>query len=360
MDSNRDLYTLPSGLQTRWACAENPEGLKGKGGSSGNGRKGSPFKKLKSGESFILAAYNGSGTIRRIWITLDTRTADILKGVEISFYWDNSTSPAIKVPLADLFCQPLGRMSVFENYCFSNPDGNSLNSSMPMPFRKSMLIKAENKSDTDIKMFFYQVEYTINDEHDDKTGYFHALYRRENPTVLLRDYTIVPHIQGLGKYLGCSMGINVNRRDFGNSWWGEGEVKIYLDGDSILPTLCGTGTEDYVGAAWGLTRFSHLYQGCPIHDDKTGQYAFYRLHIKDPVCFYHDIKVTIQQIGQSEPAAMIKFMEEKQITNIDVPGYGQKSINLDFLRENDPYTYNIERYDDVCSTAYLYLDRPEL
>lgn len=356
--SNNELFHLPESIETRWSSAENRDGGKGAGGKAGNGRKGSPSCGLKAGETLILAHAEGSGTVRRIWVTINDRSPKMLRGIKIEMFWDGEDKPAVQAPLADFFCTALGRNAVFENAWFGNPEGRSFNCRIPMPFRKSMKITVTNESDTDLWMFFYDVNYTLGDNHGDNTPYFHAYYQRENPTTLMKDYEILPRVYGKGRFLGCNMGVIANTETYGPSWWGEGEVKMYLDGDEEYPTLCGTGTEDYIGTGWGQGQYSHLYQGCPIADHERMQFAFYRLHGPDPVYFYKDIRVTIQQIGNYGPEDMLKFMQQKGISEIKAPGYGYPTITQDILRNEAIATHNLERHDDWCSTAYFYLDRP--
>lgn len=358
LHTGKELYHLPENIQTRWASAENLHAAKGAGGQAGKGRKGSPCHGLKAGESFVMAHAEGCGTVRRIWVTIDNRTPEMLRGIKIEMFWDGEVKPAVQAPLADFFCTALGRNTAFENIWFSNPEGRSFNCRIPMPFKKSMKIMVTNETDKDLGMFFYDVNYTLGEEHGPNVPYFHAHYRRENPTSLLQDYEILPRIEGRGRFLGCNIGVISNMEDYGRSWWGEGEVKMYVDGDTEYPTLCGTGTEDYIGTGWGQGQYSHLYQGCHIADHDRMEFCFYRLHDPDPVYFYHDIRITIQQIGNFSDVDMIKFMEEKGITEIPVPGYGNPTIQIDELRAKKWNTHNFERHDDWSSTAYFYLDKP--
>ena len=127
-------------------------------------------------------------------------------------------------------------------------------------------------------MFFYDVNFTMDDDHGLDIGYFHAHFRRENPTNLRRDFEILPRVTGRGRFLGCTLGAIADAARYGTAWWGEGEVKMYLDHDSTYPTLSGTGTEDYIGTGWGQGQYAHLWHGCPIADHARMQYSFYRLH----------------------------------------------------------------------------------
>ena len=163
--------------------------------------------------------------------------------------------------------------------------------------RSGMRIVVTNEGDADVAALFYSVAYTVGDAHSSGTPYLHAYWHRQSPTRFKDDYEILPRVDGRGRYLGASLGVIVDKATYADTFWGEGEVKIYLDGDTTDPTMAGTGTEDYVGDAFGLSQFAHAYQGSPVADAAAGRFAFYRYHISDPIYFQHDIRVTVQQIG---------------------------------------------------------------
>ncbi len=224
-----------------------------------------------------------------------------------------------------------------------------------MPFRTGMKVVVTNESDVEEGSMYFDIDYTLGDAHGGDVTYFHAHYRRENPTTLGRDYELLPRVRGRGRFLGVNVGVIADQQRYGKSWWGEGEVKMYLDGDSDLPTLCGTGTEDYIGTAWGQGRYSHLYQGCPIADLENMQYAFYRYHVPDPVFFQTDLRVTIQQIGCWDPNTRpaIHFAGQP----IHKAGPGREVLDLSARGVPDAYGL-FERQDDWSSCAYFYLDHP--
>lgn len=354
----RDLFQLPDGVQTRWASPENRAALKGKAAQAKGGRKGSPCIPLKAGEQQILAEETGvSGTIRRMWMTLDVREPGVLRGIRLDMYWDGAEKPAVSAPLGDFFGTGLGRIAAFESALFSSPEGRSFNCSIPMPFRTGMRIVITNESQTDIGSLFYDIDYTIGDAQTPNTLYFHAHYRRENPTTLRRDYEILPQVFGKGRFIGCNIGVIADKQRYFHSWWGEGECKIYLDGDTGNPTLCGTGTEDYIGTAWGQGRYDHLYQGCHIADRDRMQFCFYRYHIQDPVYFREDIRVTMHQIGCWNTNDKIKFKE----TDLQIYLPNDVPEVIDFAQIDDinalaPFGL-FERQDDWSSCAYFYLDQ---
>ena len=355
LSQGQSLFEKPQGAKTRWASAENWKGEKGRGGMTNAGRKGSAAFRLKAGQSKILAEASGtSGVIRRIWLTIDERTPEFLRGIKIEMFWDDASNPAVSAPLGDFFNQGLGQMRTFENALFSSPEGRSFNCYIPMPFRKSMKIIVTNTTEKDVAMFFYDVDYTLGDRNDDNTLYFHAYFNQQKATVLKDDYQILPKVYGTGRYIGANLSVVVNDTAYSRAWWGEGEVKIYLDGDDEFPTLCGTGTEDYIGTGWGQGVYINQFQGCTIANEKDFEYAFYRFHIPDPVYFYENAKVTIQQIG---------FAQGKEIVNLSHmkgPIYhaGKGLEPTDFSKEMS-YLF-FERSDNVSSCVYFYLDKPEL
>jgi hypothetical protein len=345
------LYVIPEGIETRWASPENPRGERAAGGRENAGRKGRPSVPLKAGEQVTLAEVKGaSGTVRRIWLTVNDRSPRMLRGLRIDMYWDGAANPAVSAPLGDFFGVGLGRTAAFESALFSNPEGRSFNSVVPMPFRSGMRIMITNESGRDLPMLFYDVDYTLGDKHGADALYFHAHWRRESPTTMQKDYEILPRMEGRGRFIGANLGVISNQQLYFRSWWGEGEVKVYLDGDRELPTLNGTGTEDYIGTGWGQGAYAHRFQGCPIADHDRMQYAFYRYHIPDPVWFRKDVRVTIQQIGYMGKGEMGEMYHAKK------PIYkaGAGRVESDKLTEG-----LFEREDDWSSVAYFYLDRPE-
>jgi hypothetical protein len=344
------LFEMPEGVESRWASGENPKGERGRGAQANGGRKGSPTVPIKAGESRVLAeAVGTSGTVRRIWMTFPDRSPRMLRSLRIDMYWDGAKTPAVSSPLGDFFGLGLGQMAVFQSALFSNPEGRSFNCFVPMPFKTGMKIVLTNESGEDLQELFYDVDYTLGDRHAANTLYFHAHYRRENPTRLRRDYELLPRVEGRGRYLGTNVGVIVNQKTYFNTWWGEGEVKIYLDGDREFPTMSGTGAEDYVGTAWGQGQYAHMYQGSPIADEKTLRWCFYRYHIPDPIYFYKDLRVTIQQIGYLAPHS------REPIVKAGRPLYraGPGQVEMDTSKDG-----RFERADDYSSCTYFYLDRP--
>jgi hypothetical protein len=194
------------------------------------------------------------------------------------------------------------------------------------------------------------VDYTLGDTHGEDMLYFHAHWRRERPTTLQKDYEMLPRLEGRGRYLGANFSVIADQRLYQQTWWGEGEVKIYLDGDRERPTLNGTGTEDYIGTGYGQGAYSLLYQGCPIADAAKMMYSFYRYHVPDPVYFRRDIRVTIQQIGWRGADALGPMKKTGKTFYKAGPGLVPKPDWEESL---------FERQDDWSSTVHFFLERPE-
>lgn len=325
MDVIGNLGTLfvPTSGRSRAITAENPTGGKGIGGQAsgplGQGRKGRAFLPLAAGETLELCDISGAGIINHIWMTVADHTPKnwfVLRNLVLRMYWDREATPSVEVPLGDFFCNGFGARSLVNSMpIVVNPIGG-MNSYFPMPFRDGARITVTSEHPEDLEAFFFQIDYREMDAVSADTEYFHAQFRRENPTAIRTDFTILDGVRGRGKFVGTYLAWTSLSR----FWYGEGEVKFYVDGDTDWPTICGTGAEDYFGGAWGFvtprdgspvteetysTPFlgyphfaqrdsvrAHIYDGaaCPMR-------GFYRWHIPDPILFETDLRVTIQQIG---------------------------------------------------------------
>ena len=351
------LFVIPEGVETRWASAENFKGEKGLGGQTNAGRKGSPcINSFRNGEMKVLAeAVNTSGMVRRIWVTISDGSPAMLRGLRLDIYWDGTDKPAVSAPVGDFFCQGLGHLTTFQSALFASPEGRSFNCYIPMPFRSGMKIVVTNESGKDLGAFFYDVDYTIGNKYPANVLYFHAYYRRENPTTLQKDYEILPKVEGRGRYLGCNIGVIANQELYYKSWWGEGEVKVYLDGDKEYPTLSGTGTEDYIGTGWGEGHYFNLYQGCTLADSVKYHYCFYRLHVPDPVYFHKDARVIIQQLGWWGP----DIRRDPHKTGTPILHAGKDLTPFKFSPDGSTKENALfERQDDWSSCVWFYLDKP--
>ncbi len=280
------------GAVTRWFTPENPLAEVGRAGVTNRGAKGRAFVPLAAGETLTLVDARGSGTIRRIWLTLEERTPEVLRGIRVVARWDDAAEPAISVPLGDFFGHPLGRMVAFESAMLSSPEGRSLCSFVPMPFRTAAKLELVNESGVDVSAIYYDVAVTLGDDHPVDTLWLHAAHHVDRPA-LGESLTVLPAVQGSGRFLGLSTSL-IEQPMYRGLWCGEGEVRMRVDGHD---TLSGTGLEDYIGTAYGMGAFANRTQGCPVADEATGQWSLYRWHLDDPVWFSESIEVTLQQIG---------------------------------------------------------------
>ena len=307
-----DLHSFQFGLggvpfladaRTRSICAENPKGEKGAGAQEvpeggaaewlGKGWKVRPCITVKAGETVTLADIEGSGIIQHIWITVAEQA---YRDCILRMYWDGEESPSVEVPVGDLFCCGHGLRTKINSLPIAvNPSGG-FNSYWPMPFRKGARITVENQRWEDIGGFFYQIDYAQT-RVPAEAAYFHAQWRRAMGTRECPEHVILEGLKGQGQYVGTYLAWT----QLSDGWWGEGEIKFFIDGDGEHPTVCGTGTEDYFGGAWGFgDTFSTAFLGYPLWQREPGQvpkHGLYRWHIMDPIRFDEDLKVTMQELG---------------------------------------------------------------
>lgn len=303
--------------KTRSISAENPTGEQGMGGrctlekgSAGScardlgiGWKVNPFLVAEPGQTILLADIHGSGIINHMWIA--GPAPRFWRSCIIRMYWDGSDTPSVECPMGDFFCMGWQRFSQINSLPVCVNPGSGFNCYWDMPFLKEARITVENRSDERYSIY-YQIDYCLTDVPAD-TLYFHAQFRRVNPLPYKEVYTILDGVKGHGNYVGTYLSWGVNN----SGWWGEGEIKFYMDGDKDFPTICGTGTEDYFCGAYNFedpvshnhyAGFSGPYTGMQvIEPDRlyTSQMRFglYRWHLNDPVCFEKDLRVTIQALG---------------------------------------------------------------
>jgi hypothetical protein len=318
LDMNLGNLARLSTAQTRSISAENPTGAKGKGGMAtegsgaaasrelGQGWKVSPCIHIEGSQTVELANIDGPGAIQHIWMTVNPV---YWRWLVLRFYWDGEETPSVEVPVGDFFSNGwCKRCSVNSLPVSVNPAGG-FNSYWEMPFRKHARITVENVCPEKVEGFFYQITYTLTDVPDDR-AYFHAQWRRSNPLPYQEVHTLLDGVKGQGHYVGTYIAWGSNN----TGWWGEGEIKFYMDGDTDWPTICGTGTEDYFGGAWGFEFpsgeygvYSTPYLGMPQVIKPDGlwssqqRFGLYRWHIMDPVRFTEDLRVTIQALGWRKP-----------------------------------------------------------
>lgn len=359
------LYEKPAGVQSHWISFENERAERGRAGLENAGAKGHAFDHLRAGETKTLLDVRGSGTICRIWATIGDRSPDMLRSLRLEMFWDGSDSPAVSVPFGDFFGVGLGRRVPFENALFSDPEGRSFNCFVPMPFRTGARVTLTNDSSKDLGLLFHDIDLLLGVEHSPETLYFHACWRRESPNELGQDFAIMPKVAGSGRFLGCNVGVIADPA-YEGSWWGEGEVKVRF-GDDRNPTLCGTGTEDYIGTGWGQGQYAHRTQGCLVADKDAGHWAFYRFHLDDPIYFDDACQVSIQTMGGNETRKVLEFWDQGvplTPVTIDTGAIGGFIQLFDGaphdirLPEYAEKWCNFWRQDDWSATAYYYLDSP--
>lgn len=345
-----DTMHLLSDAESRSISSENKTGNKSGGGRSsipldeqgnrigparelGPGWKVSPSEQIKPGETLVLADIDGPGSIQQIWMT---PTGDYRHTI-LRIYYDNLENPSVETPVGDFFASAYTSFNCFAPInsipvCV-NP-GNAFNCYWPMPFRKRIKITLENISPSDRPItIYYQINYALNDV-DEEAAYFHAQFRRVNPLKYGDVYTILDGVEGQGQYVGTYMAWNINN----NGWWGEGEIKFYLDGDTDpdlsggaeiagstgYPTICGTGTEDYFCGSYNFENketgmyqeYTTAYAGAPhiirpdgLYSSNT-RFSLYRWHVTDPVRFKKDLKVTIQALGWRKEQRFLPLQDD--------------------------------------------------
>ena len=363
-----ELFRYRGDEQTRWVSPENPMGLKGAGARENKGAKGHAFETIPVGKSHVLADIRGAGTIDRIWMTIEDRSPEALRGLKLDVYWDGAKTPAVSVPLGDFFLHGAGEMVPMETALLASPEGRSFVSYIPMPFRKAARLVVTNESLKPVNLIFFDVNYRAVSAQPADALYFHAWWSRNRATKLAQDFPILPRVQGHGRFIGTSVTVLTNPA-YEKTWWGEGEIKIALDGDAaVSPTLVGTGTEDYIGTAWGQGAYINRFQGAPIATwDGDGRWTFYRFHIPDPVWFHKDIAVSLQVMGGARKNIVLGLLE-KGASLIPVTIDPGSRTNFQQLltsgkKLSDPALpdghTNFYRSDDVAAVAYFYLNRPE-
>lgn len=308
-----NLYKL-SDAKTRSISPENPTGEPGKGGMAtlengsarsaardlGQGWKVSPFVVIEPGQTFTMAEITGSGAVQHIWMT----PTGIWRFSIFRIYWDDEITPSVEVPVGDFFGMGWGKYAPLNSLAVTVNPGSAFNCYWTMPFKKKCRITLENIN-SEKMVLYYQIDYTLTKVPDD-AGYFHAQFRRSNPTKGGL-FTLADGIKGKGQYVGTYLAWGVNN----NGWWGEGEIKFYMDGDNKFPTINGTGTEDYFCGSYNFeNKTTHQYEPystayAGLHQvikpdglyQSNQRFGMYRWHIMDPVRFEKDLKVTIQDLG---------------------------------------------------------------
>jgi len=303
-----------SRARTRSISPENFTGEKGKGGMAtdgtgaacardlGVGWKISPSVRIAPGETRTLADVRGSGAIQHIWMTLTGHWRHSI----LRIYWDDQETPSVECPAGDFFACGWGQYAQISSLAVCVNPGSAFNCYWEMPYRSGFRMTMTNIAAQEMTLY-YQITFTETDVPDD-LAYFHAQFRRVNPLPYKQVYTILDGVRGQGQYVGAYMAWGVNN----NGWWGEGEIKFYIDGDDEYPTICGTGTEDYFCGSYnfdvgkdqgGYREFTTPYSGLAQVIRPDGLYrsqmrfGMYRWHMTDPIRFERDLRVTIQALG---------------------------------------------------------------
>ena len=317
-----------SDAKTRSISPENFTGEKGKGamanldeGSAkiaarelGKGWKVNPFIVIQPGKTFEIANIRGSGAITHIWLTPKGKWRNTI----IRFYWDDQDQPSVECPVGDFFCSGWQCYNQISSLAVCVNPGSAFNCYWNMPFRKNCRITLENRDEESVT-YYYQIDYILADVPDD-AAYFHTQFRRNNPLPYKSVHTILDGVKGKGHYVGTYLAWGVNN----NGWWGEGEIKFFMDGDREYPTICGTGTEDYFCGSYNFENpvtkgeylpFTSPYTG--FHDIRREdpykiqkRFGMYRWHIADPVRFEADLKVTIQALGWREGRRYLPLQDD--------------------------------------------------
>jgi len=317
---------------------------------------------LRPGERVTLAAFDGPGRITHVWMTIE-RIGDVplpvaLRAQRLEVTYDGRAEPSFSAPVPDVFGAVHGVTAPYASALTAANEGRGFTGRVPMPFRRSVLVDYENGAVVPV-ILYYQLDVLLGPVPDD-TGYLHVAFRRENPTMERRDFTVADGLTGPGRFLGWTGGVRVLDPA---RWWGEGEVKVYFDGEDT-PTICGTGTEDHLDSAWGLGVFSAPESGAPLVAGRAGDshrasghrlVSFYRWHLSDPVVFERSARVTVQQIGAAmfplgDEEAYRSFREEVRVAGAGwlegvVPGTAAFGI--------------YERSDDWCATSFVYCAEPQ-
>ncbi len=359
---SQQLYEMPKTVESRLSSFENHNGIKGQGGKTNKTAKGNAWEWVNAGEIKMLMDLKGQGIIQRIWMTIDQSPLK-LRSLRLQFFWDGEKKPAVDVPMGDFFGYNSGKQVAFQSALFSSGEGRSFNCYIPMPFKTVAKILLINEGNEPVKLF-YDVDFIMQKLSPDAL-YFHACWTRQMTSKLGDDFLILPKVNGKGRFLGMTVGLNTDS-SYSKSWWGEGEVKMYLDGDTQYPTIVGTGAEDYIGSAWGLGTFTNLYQGCTIANDSTRQFNFYRWHVPDAIYFNKDIKVVLQQIGgwgKNELRELVKKGVKLKPISIDGPAGFVRLLDMSdapsITDDKFPEGWvNFYRVDDYSAVSYFYLNKP--
>ena len=321
------LYRLSS-AKTRSVCPENPTGAHGKGGMCpleqgnarnaardlGTGWKVNPYIIIQPKTTFEIASIDGPGVINHIWLTPTGRWRNTI----LRIYWEDQENPSVECPVGDFFCMGWNEYAQISSLAVCVNPGSAFNCYWQMPFKSRCRMTLENLADDPVNIY-YQIDYTL-DELPEEIAYFHAQFRRVNPLPYKQVYTILDGVEGKGQYVGTYLAWGTNN----NTWWGEGEIKFYIDDDTEWPTICGTGTEDYFCGSYDFedpvrhdrylaftTPYTGFYPILPNTLYKSQmRFGMYRWHLTDPIRFDSRLRVTIQALGWREGGRYLPLQED--------------------------------------------------
>ena len=296
--------------RTRSISAENLTGAKGRGGMAipepgeakpaasaraadnlGQGWKVKPFLRINAGETVTLMDVDGPGVIQHIWMVEGLSRAHVLR-----FYWDGEATPSVEVPAPDFFAIGHEKFARVNSQAVIVNPANAMNCYWPMPFKRHARVTFTNEAAKDLELLAFQITYAL-ETVPPQAGYFHAQWRRAD-TSRQNPYVILDGVKGQGRYIGTFLAWTQRRK----GWFGEGEIKFFLDGDGPFPTICGTGTEDYFCGSYGFQEpYTTAYSGTTLpanaDHEPPNYWSLYRWHLLDPICFERELKVTIQGLG---------------------------------------------------------------
>jgi hypothetical protein len=342
-----DIWRL-SNAQSRSISPENFTGEKGKAAMAtegtgakaarelGMGWKISPSIRIESGQIFTLAEITGPGAIQHIWMTPTGRWRSSI----LRIYWDDQTIPSVECPVGDFFACSWGKYAPLSSMAICVNPGSAFNCYWPMPFHERCRITMENR-DAEAMVLYYQIDYALDQVPED-AAYFHAQFHRVNPLPYKQVYTILDNVRGQGQFVGTYMAWGVNN----TGWWGEGEIKFYLDGDTDYPTIAGTGTEDYFCGSYNFeNQTTHQYQEFTtpysglsqvirpdgVYQSQT-RFGLYRWHITDPIRFKQNLRITMQALGWRSHGRYLPLQDDiasvaywyQTLPTVEFPKLGEK------------------------------------
>jgi len=361
-DSREPLFRHPQGQQSVWSTVNNFSGGRGRAGLDGTNLH------LAAGEKQVLCEFDGPGIIDRIWLTFNwpgkaAHPESMLRNrsVYIECYWDGASTPAVRAPLSDFFCRPLGYDIPFENALFADPAGRSFLSYIPMPFRRHARIEIHNGFHSHVHVY-RTVSMRKGVEIAPEDGYLHACWRRSAPAAGGEDHEILPRIQGRGRYLGTHFGILSNPGT--PMIWNESQIRFYLEeDDDEHPSMMVPSLDDYIGSSWDYDMlFMHQDSGLLLSryfPAGGGHHSLYNYHRRDPLYFDESCRMTLRPIYGATAGRILQTVKNN-------PGLTEQVallFDIEELRERvragDNDLIQTGQSDDISSVALFYLDRPE-